>query len=108
MCAVAQNGLAPVGDGPPAPEDYSTACSCSDLVHSFASVIPSPYRYLHTLTAFETYTTPTDPNYLYVKYCAQNDSCPTFPISELQFMPGTTVSNNIAIFLLVIVVVDED
>lgn len=66
MCQVEPNGLGPVDGGPPNPDVYSTACSCSDLVHSFASGIPSPYRYLQTLTAFETLTTVEDPNYLYV------------------------------------------
>lgn len=68
MCAVVPNGLAPIGGGPPEPEDFSTACSCSDLIHSFASLIPSPYLYRDTLTlletGFETFTTITVPQYL--------------------------------------------
>lgn len=34
MCPVQQNGLAPIGDGPPEPADYSTACSCNAIVSS--------------------------------------------------------------------------
>ena len=34
MCPVQQNGLAPIGDGPPAPAYYSTACSCNAIVSS--------------------------------------------------------------------------
>ena len=70
MCAVAQNGLAPIGGGPPEPEDFSTACSCSNLLGSFASVVTSPYVYRDTLTAFETaletFTYITNHQYMYV------------------------------------------
>ena len=66
MCAVVHNGLGPIGDGPPRPEDYSTACSCSDLIRSFASTTLSPYRGMHNLTYFATVTSVKDPNYLYV------------------------------------------
>ena len=66
MCQVEQNGLGPVDGGPPDPDVYSTACSCSNLIHSFVSEIPSPYRYLNTLTAVETLPAVKDPNYLYV------------------------------------------
>lgn len=34
MCAVVQNALAPIGNGPPPPADYSTACSCDAIVCS--------------------------------------------------------------------------
>lgn len=74
MCAVVQNGFIPDGGGPPGPEDYSTACSCSDLIHSFASLVPDPYpdQYVSdTITSFETLfatlTTITVPHYLYVR-----------------------------------------
>ncbi len=66
MCQVEQNGLGPVDGGPLNPDVYSTACLCSNLIHSFVSEIPSPYRYLHTLTTFETLPAVKDPNYLYV------------------------------------------
>ena len=66
MCAVEHHGLAPLGDGPPMPEDYSTACSCSDLIRSFASTTLSPYMVMHNITEFETITTIENPKYLYV------------------------------------------
>ncbi|KAK0510888.1 hypothetical protein JMJ35_006440 [Cladonia borealis] len=34
MCPVQQNGLAPIGDGPPEPAYYYTACSCNAIVSS--------------------------------------------------------------------------
>ena len=70
MCAVEQNGLSPIADGPPVPADYSTACSCSDLIRSFASEVPSPYLDRNsrndTFTAFATLTTIADAQYMYV------------------------------------------
>lgn len=42
MCQVEQNGLGPGEGGPRNPDAYSTACSCSDLVHSFVSGYPVP------------------------------------------------------------------
>lgn len=81
MCQVEQNGLGPVDGGPPNPDVYSTACSCSDLIRSHVSEIPSPYRYLHTLTAFETLATVKDPNYLYVLNSTRSDLSPLFAIS---------------------------
>ena len=70
MCEVEQNGLSPIADGPPVPAYYSTACSCSDLIRSFATVVPSPYLDRNTLndtvTDFATLTTITNAQYMYV------------------------------------------
>ncbi len=65
MCEVVHNGLGPIGDGPPRPEDYSTACSCSDLIRSFVHTTLSSYN-MYDITGIETVTTVRDPNYLYV------------------------------------------
>lgn len=41
MCPVQAQGLAPIGDGPPSPEQYSTACSCNAIVSSVVTVAPT-------------------------------------------------------------------
>ena len=83
MCAVEHHGLGPLGDGPPRPEDYSTACSCSDLIRSFASTTLSPYMELHNLTEFVTITTVKNPSYMYVWHPAENHMYPISPVSTL-------------------------
>lgn len=41
MCQVQAHGLAPVGDGPPGPGIYSTACSCDAIVSSVVTEAPT-------------------------------------------------------------------
>ncbi|KAL6720091.1 hypothetical protein ACLMJK_002012 [Lecanora helva] len=39
MCEVTRNGLAPIGDGPPNPAVYSTACSCNAIVSKHVGTV---------------------------------------------------------------------
>ena len=41
MCAVIPNGLAPIGDGPPSPQNYATACTCDDIVNCVVTTFPT-------------------------------------------------------------------
>lgn len=75
MCQVEQTGMGSVEGSPPNADIYSTACSCSDLIHSLAFGISSPSRYLRTLTPVETPTTVKDQSYMYVQSLVRNDSC---------------------------------
>ena len=62
MCQVQNNGLGPIDGGPPNPDVYSTACSCSDLYSAHASTLISTFQD-RVGPVTETLTTFTDSSY---------------------------------------------
>ena len=73
MCAVQANGLAPIGDGPPSPEEYSTACSCNAIVSSVVTMGMTTVTGMDANGSLWSETEPvktvTDPSYVPPQDC---------------------------------------
>ena len=97
MCAVQANGLAPIGDGPPEPADYSTACSCNAIVSSVVTVAPTVVTGMNSDGSLwsETATVKTVTN---LGYTPPTDCCVECLITaadvQILYWPVETASTN--------------
>ncbi len=73
MCPVQAHGLAPIGNGPPSPEQFSTACSCNAIASSVVTTAPTIVTGMNSdgslWSQTATVKTVTDPSYTPPRDC---------------------------------------
>ncbi len=100
MCAVQAHGLAPIGDGPPGPADFSTACSCNAIVSSVVTVAPTVVVGMNSdgslWSATETVSTVTNPAYTPPTDCCVECLITAADVQILYWPVETVTPNNVS------------
>ena len=96
MCPVVANGLAPIGDGPPRPGYYSTACSCNAIVSSVVTAGPTVVTGMNSdgslWSETESVSMVTDPAYVPPRDCCV-ECLITAKDVQILYWPVETVKN---------------
>lgn len=98
MCPVQQNGLGPIGDGPPHPAYYSTACSCNAIVSSRVTTGPTIVTGMNSDGSLWSETQSvkivTDPSYIPPRDCCVECLITAKDVQILYWPVETTSSPN--------------
>ena len=98
MCPVQANGLAPIGDGPPGPQQFSTACSCNAIVSSVVTSALTTVTGMHSdgslWSETATVKTVTDPTFTPPQDCCVQCLVSAKDVQILYWPVGTATSGN--------------
>lgn len=108
MCPVQAHGLAPIGNGPPSPEQFSTACSCIAIASSVVTTAPTIVTGMNSdgslWSQTATVKTVTDPSYTPPRDCcvqcvvsAKDVQILYWPIETATKAGNLSTANNVSI-----------